>query len=163
MGTYMAAIAQGKSPMEAAEESFGDLEVLRRELEEFRQGRARVLNVPYAAAADPEVNIRPLTEAETARMDLMINSKRGVDEDNAPRLARDARDLVGRYPQSEAVLLAATEAEFDARNYDEAERLARRVIEIEPESTMAAIYLADIALRQSHDDPSKLMLSLIHI
>ncbi len=157
MGTYMAAIAQGKSPMEAAEESFGDLEVLRRELEEFRQGRARVLNVPYAAAADPEVNIRPLTEAETARMDLMINSKRGVDEDNAPRLARDARDLVGRYPQSEAVLLAATEAEFDARNYDEAERLARRVIEIEPESTMAAIYLADIALRQSHDDPSKLM------
>lgn len=46
MGAYMQAIAAGKSRMEAAEEAFGDLDVLERELEEFRTGRARPLRVP---------------------------------------------------------------------------------------------------------------------
>jgi len=157
MGAYMNAIAAGNTPMEAAEIAFGDLDVLHRELEEFRQGRAHVLRVPYAVDANPEVEVRRLTEEEEARMDLMIASKRGVDEETAEELVGDARRLVAEYPQSVAVLLAATEAEFDARNYDEAESLAERVLALEPESTQAAIYLADIALRRSFEDPSQLV------
>ncbi|QZH73922.1 MAG: hypothetical protein JY451_09055 [Erythrobacter sp.] len=156
MSNYMAAIAQGRTPMEAAEVAFGDLDVLRRELEDFRQGRARTLRVPYAVDADPAVEIRALDEAEAARMDLMILSKRGVDEDEARRLVTQARSLVASYPQSTAVLLAAAEAEFDARNYDEAESLAQRVLEIDPGSTMAAIYYADVALQRSFTDPAQL-------
>lgn len=156
MGEYMVAIGEGASPMEAAERAFGDLEVLRQELEEFRRGAARTLRVPYAVNADPAVDIRRLSADEEARMDLMIKSKRGVDEDGAARLVRDARALVQQYPSSAPVLLAATEAEFDARNYDEAERLAQRVLELEPDSTEAANYYADAALRRSYQDPSQL-------
>ena len=153
MGRYMVAIGEVKPPMEAAEEAFGDLEVLRQELEEFRTGRARTLRVPYAVDADPEVRIRRLSEDEEARMQLMIASKAGVNEDEARDLVGQARSLVARYPDSPAVLLAATEAEFDARNYDEAENLATRVLAIDPQSTMAAIYRADVALRRSFTDP----------
>lgn len=157
MGQYMVAISQGATPMEAAEQAFGDLEVLRQELEEFRRGRARILRVPYAVNADPAIEIRQLAEDEAARMDLMIRSERGVDEQEAQRLVPQARSLVAQYPQSTAVLMAATEAEFDARNYAEAEALAQRVMELDPESTEAAIYNADVALRQSFADPSRLV------
>ena len=107
MGEYMVAIGEGASPMEAAERAFGDLDVLRAELEEFRRGAARTLRVPYAVNADPQVEIRKLTDAQAARMDLMIRSNRGVDEDEAAGLVRDARRLVAQYPQSSDVLLAA--------------------------------------------------------
>ncbi len=156
MGAYMQAIVDGATPMEAAERAFGDLDILHEELEEFRQGRARTLRVPYAVEADPQVEIRQLTEAEAARMDMMIKSKRGVDQDDAGRLVNEARELVAAYPQSAAVLLAATEAEFDARNYDEAESLAERVLELDTQSTTAANYLADVALRRAFDDPTLL-------
>lgn len=156
MTEYMVAIGEGASPMEAAERAFGDLDVLRDELEEFRRGRARTLRVPYAVEADPAVEIHQLAEDEVARMDMMIRSKRGVDDNEAQRLAGEARSLVERYPQSVAVLLAATEAEFDARNYGEAESLASRVMELDPESTTAAMYYADVALRRSFDDPSQI-------
>lgn len=155
MGTYMQGIAQGLPRMDAAARAFGDLDVFEEELEEFRQGRARILRVPYAVEADPPVDIRRLSEAEVARMDLMIRSKRGVDEDTADRLVGDARRLVERYPGDLAVLLAAIEAEFDARNYDEAESLAERAMEIDPQSTTAAIYYARVALRRSFEDPSQ--------
>lgn len=157
MTEYMIAISQGKTPMEAAAQAFGDLEVLRRELEEFRQGRARILRVPYAVNANPDVDIRGLDEAEAARMDMMIRSKVGVDEAAAARLVGEARSLVAAYPQSTAVLLAATEAEFDARNFAEAETLAQRVLELDPESTIAAIYYADVALQRSFEDPAQLV------
>lgn len=156
MGQYMVAIAAGKSPMEAAEEAFGDLDVLLAELDEFRKGRARVLKVPYINKTEPKVELRKLSDAEAARMEMMILSKRGVDEDQANKLVGDARTLVARYPDSAAVLLAASEAEFDARNYDEAEALAKRTLAIDPEAVDAAIYLADVAMRRSYEDPSQL-------
>ncbi len=156
MGKYMEAIGQGKSRMEAAEYAFGDLEVLRKELEEFRKGAARILKVPYATQADPAVEIRPLNEAQAARMETMIIVKRGVEDDEAQGVANKARSLVSRYPNSPDVLLTAMEAEFRARNYGEAESLAQRVLEVDPDSTEAAMYYADAALRQSYTDPSKL-------
>ena len=84
MTRYMQAIAADKPIMEAAEIAFGDLNVLRDELEEFRQGAARTLKVPYATQADPAVEIRKLNEAQAARMDILIPQKRGVDEKKRP-------------------------------------------------------------------------------
>ena len=156
MGKYMQAIGEGKTRMEAAEIAFGDLEVLRKELEEFRQGKARVLKVPYATQAEPPVEVHKLNEAQAARMEAMIITNRGVDEDEAASVVRKTRPLVERYPQSPEVLLAATEAEIYARNYAEAEALAQRAIAADPESTEAAMFYGDIALRQSFEDPSKL-------
>jgi len=156
MTRYMQAIAEGKPIMEAAEIAFGDLDVLRRELEEFRRGAARTLKVPYATQADPAVEIRPLDEAQAARMETMIIQKRGVDEKQAASLVNKTRGLVQRYPQSPEVLLVAMEAEFDARNYGESEELAQSVLAADPDSTEAAMYYADAALRQSYEDPSKL-------
>ena len=157
MGTYMQAVMQGAGRMDAAQLAFGDLDVLREELEEFRQGSDRIYRVAYSVNSEPEVEIRALSDAEEARMDLMIRSERGVDEDEAERLVRQARRIVERYPNDYSVLLAATEAEFDARNYDEAEALAMRAMEIDPQSTEAAMFYADVALRRSFENPEELL------
>lgn len=156
MGSYIAAIAQGRAPMDAAALAFGDLEVLRTELEEFRNGRARMLKVPYAVKAASAIESRKLSEAEAARMDLMIKSKGGVDEGQVSSLTRQARELVARYPNELAVLLAAAEAELDARDHDAAEALARRALAREPKSVNAAIVHADAMLRRSFADPALL-------
>ena len=154
MGVYMQGIADGLPRMEAAARAFGDLDVLEAELEEFRQGRARILRVPYAVNAEPEVEIRRLTEAESAQMDLMIKSQSGLSYDDARSAVGEARRLVERYPDDLAVLLVATDVEFQARNYTEAEALAKRAMEIDPQSVTAAMYYADTALRLSFQDPS---------
>jgi tetratricopeptide (TPR) repeat protein len=139
---YMRAIADGKPPMEAAQLAFGDLDKLTSELEAFRKGRAFLLKVPYLKRTEP--------------MPIMIPAKRGVDESQAKKLVGSARTLVERYPDSAAVLLAATEAEFDARNFDAAEKLADRVLTIDPQSVDAAIYRAQVDLMRSLEDPAKL-------
>lgn len=153
---YMRAIADGKPPMEAAQLAFGDLDKLTSELESFRKGRAFLLKVPYRTRKEPDVAIRVLAPDEAARMPIMIPAKSGVDESEAKKLVGTARALVERYPDSAAVLLAATEAEFDARNFDAAERLAERVLKIDPKSIDAAIYRAQIDLVRSLENPAKL-------
>ena len=154
--TYMRAIADGKAPMDAARLAFGDLDKLTAELEAFRKGRAFLLKVPYRMATEPQVAIRQLAPDEAARMPVMIPSKRGVDEDEAKRLVNDARALVARYPSSAPVLLTATEAEIDARNFDAADQLADRVLAIDPKSIDAAVYRAQVDLMRSYVDSSKL-------
>ncbi|MFN6935115.1 MAG: hypothetical protein ACK4NZ_08185 [Tsuneonella sp.] len=153
---YLRAVADGKQPMEAAQLAFGDLGKLTSELEAFRKGRAFLLKVPYAQKVEPEVEISTLAPDEAARMPIMIQAKRGVNEDQAKKLVGTARNLVERYPTSAAVLLAATEAEFDARNFDAAEELADRVLAIDPKSVDAAIYRAQVDLMRSREDPAKL-------
>ncbi len=157
MGTYMQAIATGASRMDAAEQAFGDLDVLTDELEEFRRGSARILRVPYAVNADPQVQIRRLSAAEEARMDLMIQLKSEAGEDELDGLVRDGRRLLNRYPNELPVVLTAMEAEFDARNYDEAEVLAQRAMELDPENSEAAIFYADVALHRAFADSSQLL------
>lgn len=158
-GEYMRLLAAGTPGLDAAKQAFGDLGTLKDELDEYRRGRARVLKVPYMYEDEPDVSVRKLNEAEEARIDMMIRSKVGVDEDMAARQLPEARELVAQYPESAAVLLAATEVEFDNKNYPEAEALAQRVLAIDPKSTDAAIYYARVPLMQSLEDSAKLDLA----
>lgn len=157
IGKYIRAIADGKEPMDAAKIAFGDLDKLTAELEAFRKGRAFLLTVPYLQRTEPAVAIRALQPDEAARMSIMIRSKRGVDEGEAKKLAATARELAASYPESAPVLLAATEAELDARNFDAADSLADRTLKIDPKSVDAAIYRAQVDLMRSLDDPAKLV------
>lgn len=157
MSKYMRAVAEGKGPMDAARAAFGDLDVLTDELEKFRKGRARLLKVPYLEKTEPKVVVRALDKAEAERMAIMIPAKRGVSEDQADKLAGIARSLAEKYPESAPVMLAATEAVFDARKWDEAEAMAKRTLELDPQSVDAAIYLGLVDLMRSLEDPSKLV------
>lgn len=150
---YVTRLARGEDRLEAARHAFGDLDQLEKDMNDYRRGAAKVLKAPYMNKQEPVVEIRKLREDEEARIDLMIRSKVGVDEDATAKQLPEARSLASRYPQSVPVLLAATEVEFDNKNYSEAEDLAQKILAIEPESTEAAIYLANTSLMRSQDNP----------
>ena len=151
---YVTRLARGEDRIEAAKASFGDLDVLEKELDAYRRSAAKVLKIKYMNPEEPEVSIRPLREDEEARIDLMIESKVGVDEKAAAKQLPKARALAAQFPQSVPVLMAATEVEFDNKNYAEAEALAQRVLALDPKMTEAAIYFANSALMRSQDDPA---------
>lgn len=153
---YLTLLAQGQPRLEAAEQAFGDLDELEKEMDSYRRGTAKVLKASYLNKEPPAVSIRRLTEDEEARIDLMIQSKVGVDEDAAAKQIPEARKLLASYPDSIPVMLAAAEVEFDNKNYTEAEALFDKVLSIDAEATEAVIGRAQTALMQSHDNPAML-------
>lgn len=155
IGPYLEALHRGTPPLDAAKQAFGDLDQLEQELEDFRKGRAEVMKVRFVDTTEPEVSIREMTRDEEARIDLMIRSKAGVTEDQAKAQVAPSRELVERFPKSVPVLLAATEVEFDNANWNEAEALAKRALDIDPSNINAAIYYARVALMRGYNDPSQ--------
>ena len=155
LDTYLRLLNQGTPSLEAAETAFGDLGDLDDELESYRRSAARLVSIPYYDESEPAVTIRMLDEGEASVMRMVIRSKAGVTEDMAADQVNDARRAIGRYPDNVAVLMAATEVEFDAGNIDEAEVLAQHALELDPQQIGAAVYLGDISLRRAADDPEQ--------
>lgn len=153
LNRYLVMLNEGRDSLEAAEEVFGDLDELDKELNKYRGERAQLLKVPYYDASTPEVDIRPLTRAEEEIMDMVIRSKVGVDEDMAAKQLDDARAVAAKYPDSVPVLKAAMEVEFDNKNWDEAEAMADRILAIDEDNMEALIYRAEVSMARGADDP----------
>jgi Flp pilus assembly protein TadD len=155
LADYLKRINAGEDNLVAAEHAFGDLDQLQRDLEAYKRGRARAIGVTSAGYTPPPVTTRVVPEDEAAQMRLHMRSSRGVSEKNASDLVGPARSLVDKYPTSVPVLLAATEAEFDAKNYDLAEQLAKRALAADPSAARAHLYLAGVALQRAKSDPAQ--------
>lgn len=130
---YQQLLASGKSALAAAEEAFGDLDKLDRDMESYMQRRRLAVKVIDGAALKTgPISIRTLRVGEAAMMPTMIESKVGVDEEEAKALVPVARKIATTYPEDSTVLAALAEAEFDAGNDDAAIVAADRAIAIDP-------------------------------
>lgn len=159
---YLRLINAGKSNLDAAREAFGDLDVLQKDLEKYHRGRARALAVTYAETRPPDVQVSKVTPDAADQMLMHIQSTAGVTEEKAKRQVNEARELVSKHPQSLPVLLSATEVEFDAKNFEQAEALANRAIAVDPENVRAHLYLAKIAMELARKDPAQLAVAREH-
>ena len=143
---YLRSINNGVKPADAARQAFGDLDKLDREITSYKSRRALPgVDVKIANFSPPQVAMRQLTPDEEAIMKVKIRSKRGVDKKLAPGVARDARQVAGKYPNSYAVQLALAEAELDLADYEpanlsRAEAAADRALVIRPDSIDAMLY-----------------------
>lgn len=153
LNRYMRLLNEGRDSLEAAEEAFGDLRELDREVDRYRRSNAYLIHGSYLDESTPEVSVRRLTPAEEEIIEMVARSKVGVTEEQAQDQVPDARRAVERFPDSLPVLHAAIEVEFDAGNLDEANALAERALAIDPDSMVAALYRAEIAMRRAADDP----------
>lgn len=152
LATFLRAINKGTDAHTAAEAAFGDLKKLEKELNAYRKERARGIVAKFREPEEPAVAARALTGDEAARMEVMIESEKGVTKTRARRLSPDAVALAARYPTSVPVLLTATEATFDAQDLAEAEGYAHRVLNADPNSVQAHLYLARIAMERAKTD-----------
>lgn len=158
---YLRDIKSGVKPAAAARKAFGDLDKLNREITKYKSGKLRGIDVKIANFSPPVAQMRKLTPDEEAIMKVRIQTKAGVTKKEAPDVARQARSVAEKYPNSHAVLLALAEAELDLSLYEpanlsRAEAAADRALAIKPDSVEAMILKGRALLERGRTDPSRL-------
>lgn len=158
LASYVTALFNGKSETEAAQEAFGDLSVLDKELDKYlRQPRMNYMPVDAAKLTVGEIRLRKLDKAESAAMAVVLRSKRGVNEESAKALLPEARVIAAQYPEHPAVLTALAEAEFDAGNDGAAIAAADKALARAPDNINAHLQkgYALARMMESAENPGK--------
>ncbi|WP_435418241.1 DUF1570 domain-containing protein [Parerythrobacter aurantius] len=120
IGTYMQKLATGSPSAEAAQEAFGDIDQLNREVKAYLKSRKMsAYNVTPDLLTVGAVTISELSTGAEAMMPVVVRSRRGVDAEGAAEVVVEARRIAAAYPEDAFVLTALAEAEYDAGN-DEA-------------------------------------------
>lgn len=126
---YVNRFRRGAPSLEAAEAAFGDLGKLEAELRSYqRNRRIPAQRLPADLLPIGPVTVTPLSEGMGAMMDVVLQSRRGVDREKALAILPEARAVAARYPEDAGVLAALAEAEYDAGNDAEAIAAADRAI-----------------------------------
>jgi Flp pilus assembly protein TadD len=151
---YWKAVAQGTDSLQAAENIFGDLDGLEREVKSY--GRQR--NMPAMRFARQDIQIGQVSVAELPKghaemMEVIMRSKRGVTKTKAQKILLNAQSIAKRYPQDAAVQAALAEAEFDAGNNDAAIAAADRALSINPEEKQAFVQKGYALFRKAEEMP----------
>lgn len=133
LGKYRVALANGQSELEAANTAFGDLKVLDKELTAYlKQAKLNYLPIPGSKLKTGPIAVRTMSDAEAAIMPVVLESKRGVDEEMAKALLPRAQAIAAKFPDDPAVLSALAEAEHDAGNFTAALAAADKAIIASP-------------------------------
>lgn len=137
---YWLKVTSGMTSLAAGEAAFGDLDKLEKELDAYlRQRRMLTFDVPAEVLDAGEITLRRLPEGEARMMQVRMRSQRGVDEEQAAVLVKEARSIASAFPDDPGVLAALAEAEFDAGNDDAAIAAADRAIALDPSGTNAYV------------------------
>lgn len=159
---YLRMINAGTKPADAAVKAFGDLDKLNRQLTAYKSRRPLPgALVRPANFSPPKVTMRKMTADEEAAVKVRMRSKRGVDRKLAPGVARDAREIAAKYPNSLAAQLALAEAEIDLTDFQpeslgRAEAASDRALAINPDSVEAMIFKGRALLERGKTDKSQL-------
>lgn len=153
---FLKLINDGTDSAEAAQLAFGDVNQLESDVLRYK-GRNRYpgAEVQPGKSSAPTVAMRRLSPDEEAIMRVRTRSTRGVTLKQARDVAGDARAIAAKYPASLPVLLALTEAEFDARNFDEAERAANAALAIDSNAVEAMLFKGRVELERAKSDASR--------
>ncbi|MEM6475826.1 MAG: hypothetical protein AAF687_06635 [Pseudomonadota bacterium] len=139
-GAYMTKFMQGMPSLQAAEEAFGDLDQLQKELKAYqRQSRIPAIRLKPEVLPIGDVTVTKLTDGMDAMMDVILKSRRGVSREEALELLPDARKVAAKFPNDPGVLAALAEAEYDAGNDAEAIAAADKAIAIDPSQKNAYV------------------------
>ncbi len=133
MSDYLARIRNNEGEIAAAKDAFGDLKILDKEFVRYLQQSSLPANIVKGAAiAAGPIGVRKLREGEAAIIPLRMQSKRGVDEEQAKKLLPEMQIISAKYATDPAVLAALSEAEYDAGNNEAAIAAADRALTANP-------------------------------
>ncbi|MGN6817427.1 MAG: hypothetical protein ACTHJR_02015 [Sphingomonas sp.] len=169
LSDYIGAINSGKSIDEAAK-VFGNSDTLDLKMDAWAKGKVASGMLTADQLPIGEVTLRRLTDGEAAVMPALIQSKRGVDDKQAPEVVELARRLAAPFANDAGAQNELAEAEYDAASStkDDAaalagdarpEAAADRAIAADPKSVHALLYKGmaqeQIAVRTKVTDPAK--------
>ena len=146
---YLRLINSGTDATAAAQQAFGDLGQLDRDLMRYKTShKLGGADVKPAHYTPPTVEIRKLSDDEAAIMRPRIRTARGVSLKNARDVAADAGRVAAQYPDRYAAQVELAEAQLDAEQYAAANAAIDRALAVQPDSVPAQILKGRIALEQ---------------
>ena len=152
LSTYLLAVNAGKPGGVAAREAFGDLKALDKALNAYlSRSTLPAYKIPLTRLPDPMVTLRPLRAGEKAMIELRMRSDRGVSRETAQPILAKAAPLGERYADDPVVQGWLAEMALDAGRYDLADIAADRALALDPKSTQALIYKAQVHLRKARE------------
>ncbi|MES2604281.1 MAG: DUF1570 domain-containing protein [Pseudomonadota bacterium] len=117
---YLTRLNRGEPELDSAIAAFGDLKKLDRDLKKYLgQRKWQYIKVPSDVLSVGAIEVTTLNEAEAASMAVRVQSRSGVDAEEAATVVLEARALATTWPDESEVQAALAEAEYDAGN-DEA-------------------------------------------
>jgi hypothetical protein len=147
--TYLTALNKGVSSVEAAQQAFGDLDALSRDLERYlNRTSLPALTMRFGDTPAPAVAIRPLSDGEAAMMKMRMASTRGVDEKEAAAVYARAAPVAARYPDDPVVQGWLAEMAYDAKDDAASLSASDRALARDPRSVQALLYRARANLRK---------------
>jgi tetratricopeptide (TPR) repeat protein len=152
---YLAGIAKGIDPLDAARAAFGDLKQLDRDVNNYlRRSRLNYWQVKPADLKIAPIEIAPISAGAVAVMPLLQELKNAATKDVASRLVPQLRQVASQFPGDLLVETTLSEAELTAENYKEAEAAADRALKADGKSTDAMILKGRAIMeRGTHADP----------
>ncbi|MFZ5707664.1 MAG: hypothetical protein ACOY5R_20585 [Pseudomonadota bacterium] len=147
---YLQAINKGEEPLAAADKMFGDLDTLDRDLDLYlRRNRFVYLPVSVSALDPARIRIRPLSPGEAALMPVRMRLRRGIGQEGAEAIARDARALASAWPNDAIAQVTLAEAELGAGDLAAADAAADRSLAAAPDTIDAMILKALVLMRRA--------------
>jgi hypothetical protein len=149
LNPYLIALNQGRPPLEAAEQAFGDLKTLDRALDAYlRQRRMTVATISHSSLPKIDVAVRPLSAGERALVTMRMTSTRGVDGKTAAPLYVRAQKAAAPHANDPVAQGWLAEMAFDAGQDAAAEAAADRALAADARSVQALLYKGMVRLRR---------------
>ncbi len=152
---YLDEIQSGVPSLRAAEDAFGDLKTLDRDLDRyFRRDIFTVATIPASKLRIPPVTVRALSPGEEKLIDAKIRLARGGKVMRPKELVGNARRAAAEYPDDVHVQTIAAEVELAAENWKEVFELADRALAKNPRSFDALIAKGRATLELGKANPA---------
>jgi tetratricopeptide (TPR) repeat protein len=145
--SFITAINQQQPPLTAARTAFGDLKQLETQLDAFPTSVEGVTRLSAASIPIEPVEMRRLTAAEAATVDIRVRLRRGVDAGLAPLLLHDAEAAAAPYPNDPIAQATLAQAAAAAGDYKLAIEAAERAVTADPKNIEAHLVKGQMIFR----------------
>ena len=141
LSAYLSKLGGGASSKTAAEQAFGDLRQLEKDIQRYAsKSRLAAVRVALDPAAVGEIRFRQLQPGEAAILPTRIRSKVGVNKKTAPAVLAQAKQIAQQYPNDTLVAISLAEASLDAGDVEGAVAAANHAAELNPQSVEAKLF-----------------------
>lgn len=140
LNRYLDLLAAGRPGLAAAEQAFGDLKRLDKELDVYRMQRFTEIEIPASKIHLGNIDVQPLSPGAAQVIALRARIKYAPQSPNAEELAAKVRAVESRYPGDNLVENTLAEAELDAGHAAAAQAAAERALKANPADTEAMVF-----------------------
>lgn len=154
---YVLGISKGLTPLQSAQQAFGDLKQLEKNLDTYLH-RSTVRSFTVASReAPPTVEVQPLSPGGAAIVLLRAKIKNEVKREEAEPTATQVRAIEARFLGDELVEATLAEIELEAGHAAAAEAAADRALRANPKNTEALVLKgrAMVARAEPLEDPAR--------